>query len=152
MHLTLHTAKAGVATVVSLGMAVLGCLLGCMQPAASSSDGFFDSPASWNTSADPSQPMPMADGEICHGFGGNSSLPPSDRKPVSNGPLSCCPLEVTVIQKWDTASLEIAPPQELAAALIFPFVLSRVFGSTEFAPPISHSGRDSLLATHLLRI
>src|SRR5712691_2081431 len=152
MSLTLYTIKAGMATVVSLGMALLGCLVGCMQPAGSSFDKSLDAPTSWNTSADTGQSMPMAEAETCRSSEGNSSVPPGDRKPFSNGSLSCCPLEVTVIRNWDIAKLQIVPPREFAPAPNFSFILSRSFGPAESVPPVSHTGRDTLLVTRLLRI
>jgi hypothetical protein len=152
MHLTLHAVKAGVATVVSLAMAALGCLMGCMQPAASNTGRDSDTPAGWIISADASQSMPMAEGETCHQSGGNSPASPTGRRPASNGPLSCCPLEVTVIQRWDATELCVVPPQDFAPSSHFLFAPARFIGPAEFAQPLLHSGRDTLLETQLLRI
>src|SRR5437879_240016 len=102
MRATLKILKAGSATGVSLWMAVLACLMGCTQPALASSPAIVDASSRREDSADHTQSGLMADMENCHHAGGNSSAPPSDRKPASNGPVSCCPLEITVNQKWDT--------------------------------------------------
>ena len=152
MHLTLHTVKAAAATVVSLSMAALGCLIGCMQPAASSSGRGSEPSASWNISADASQSMPMARPETCHQSGGNLPVSPTDKKPASNGPLSCCPLEVTVIQKWETTGPSLAPPRDFSPSSHFPFVPARFWSTLKSAPLLLHGGRDTLLETKLLRI
>ena len=152
MHLTLHGVKAVGATVVSLSMAALGCLVGCMQPAASSPGRGSEATAPWNMSADAGQPTPVADAETCHKSGGNPPASPTGRKPASNGPLTCCPLEVTVIQRWDATELSVVPPQDFAPSSHFLLVPARFFGPSEFAQPLSHSGRDTLLETQLLRI
>jgi hypothetical protein len=94
----------------------------------------------------------MADMESCHHAGGSSSVPPSDRKPASNGALSCCPLEITVNQKWDATKLGIARSLDFATSSGFQLEIRRFSSLAEFAPSISHSGRDTLLQTHLLRI
>jgi hypothetical protein len=94
----------------------------------------------------------MAGMEICHHSGGNSSVPPSDKQPASNGALSCCPLEITVTQKWDTAQLRITPAPDFALSSNFHFEVTRFSRVAEFAQVISHKGRDTLLESHLLRI
>ena len=152
MHPVLYSVKAAAAMVVSSSMAALGCLMGCMQPAASGSGRASDTPASWNISSDAGHSMPMAEAENCHQSGGNSPASPADRKPASNGPLSCCPLEVTVIQKWDTTEPRIAPPRDFAPSSHFSSVLARLFVLPEYSQPLGHNGRDTLLETQLLRI
>jgi hypothetical protein len=152
MHSTLQILKAGTATGVSLWMAVLACLMGCTQPALANTPTIVDASSSQKHSADHSKSGLMADMENCHHSGGNSSAPPNDRKPASNGPVSCCPLEITVTPKWDTTKPGIAPARDFVPSSDFHFEAIRFSGPVEFAESLWHSGRDTLLETHLLRI
>ena len=152
MHSTFRTLKAGMATAVSLWMAALACIMGCTQPVLASSPAILDAPSIQKNSPEHSSSDVMADMESCHHSGGNSSVPPSDRKPASNGALSCCPLEITVNQKWDTSKLGIARSVVLAPSSGFHFEVTRFSSLVEFPRPIRHSGRDTLLKTLLLRI
>ena len=94
----------------------------------------------------------MINMENCHHSGGNSPAQPKDGKPDSNGAVSCCPLEVTVIQKWDTTALGIAAARDFVPSPDFDLLVTRFSEPAELAPSIWHSGRDTLLETHLLRI
>jgi hypothetical protein len=152
MRATLQILKAGTATGVSLWMAVLACLMGCTQPVLASSPAIVNASSSREDSAGHSQSGLMADMENCHHTSGDSSVPPNDRKPASNGPVSCCPLEITVTQKWDTTKLGIAPARDFVPSADFHFEAGRFSGPVELAESIWRSGRDTLLETHLLRI
>lgn len=152
MRSTLQILKAGTATGVSLWMGVLACLMGCTQPALASSSAIVYASSGREHSANHSQSGLMADMENCHHSSGNSSAPPNDRKPASNGPVSCCPLEITVTAKWDTTKLGIAPARDFVPSSDFHFEAARFSGPVEFAESLWHSGRDILLETHLLRI
>jgi len=122
--------QAVTSTVISVWMAVLACFMGCTLPAL----------------ANRSRSAPMADMDHCHHSG--KSPGNHDNKP---GPVSCCPLEITVAPKPDTAALAIAPT--LSFALASGFELPRVsFDLVELVPSVSHGGRDTLLKTRLLRI
>jgi hypothetical protein len=151
MRSTFHIIKAGTATAVSLWMAVLVCIIGCTQPVLASSPTILDASSTQKSSANYGSPELMADMESCHHSGGNSSVPPSDKKPASNGAVSCCPLEITVNQK-DAAKLGIARALEFTPSSGFHFEVTHYASLVEFPQPISHSGRDVLLETHLLRI
>jgi hypothetical protein len=152
MRSTFRTLKAGMATAVSLWMAALACIMGCTQPVLASSPAVLDASSIQKNSASHDSSELMADMESCHHSGGNSSVPPSDRKPASNGALSCCPLEITVNQKWDTTKMGIARSVVLAPSSGFLFEVTRFSSLTEFPRPVWHSGRDTLLKTLLLRI
>ena len=152
MRSTRYILKAGTATGVALWMAVLACLMGCMQPALASSQTIADASASRENSANHRQSELMADMQSCHHSGGDSSVPPNDKKPSSNGSVSCCPLEITVTPKWDATKLGIAPARSFVTVSDFHFEVARFSSPVGFAQPISHSGRDTLLETHLLRI
>src|SRR5277367_387357 len=103
MRLTLHTFKGWLATIISLWMAVLACLMGCTLPALADSHAshvsaiakseagtIAESPA--GSPAKRGEPEPMADMECCHHSGGKSPVKPGDGKPVPGGRMSCCPL------------------------------------------------------------
>jgi hypothetical protein len=153
MRTTSRIIKAGMATGVSLWMAILACAMGCTQPVlASSPTTILDASSIQKSSAAPSPPELMPDMESCHHSGGNSSVPPSDRKPTSNGALSCCPLEITVNQKWDATKLGIARTLEFAPSTGFHSQVTLFSSLAEFSQSIWHSGRDTLLQTRLLRI
>jgi hypothetical protein len=152
MRSTFHIVKAGMATAVSLWIAVLACVMGCTQPVLTSSPRILDASSTQNSPANHSSSELMADMESCHHSGGNSSVPPSDRKPASNGALSCCPLEITVTRKWDASKLGIARTLEFAPSSSFHFEVTLFSSLAEFPQPVWHSGRDTLLETHLLRI
>jgi hypothetical protein len=130
--LPLHTFKAWMATFTSLWIAVLACFMGCVLP----------------TLAEQHHSGPMA---CCHSSG-NSPAKPSDDKSTPTHGMSCCPLEVTVPTKWDGATVGIAPPQHFVLASNLDSTTAWFHYSVEFAPSIWHSGRDTLLETHLLRI
>src|SRR5579864_4169884 len=100
MRLTLTTTKAVTALVVSLWMAALACLMGCTQPLFFNSPAKVEASASQRNSVNQTQPDLMADMESCHHAGSNCPAPSNDKRPPSNGTVSCCPLEITVTPKW----------------------------------------------------
>jgi hypothetical protein len=152
MRLPFHSFRAVVATGVSLWMAVLACLVGCTIPILASS-GARDAPSMHEKSAEQNRPDLMADMPNCpHHSGGNAPAKPNDPKPVRGGGMSCCPVEVTVTSKPDTVTLHIAPAGDFVLASDFTLATIRFFHSVEFVSPVRHSGRDTLLETHLLRI
>ena len=151
MHAVLHAMKAGMATVLSLWIAILACVMGCTLPVLANTRAAAPSSPQENLPSHTHSGL-MADMENCHHSGGNSSVPPGDKQPASNGALSCCPLEITVTQKWDTAKLRIVPAPDFALSSDFHFEISRFSSPAEFAQVISHKGRDTLLESHLLRI
>lgn len=151
MHIAVNM-KAGIATVVSLSLALWGCLIGCMQPALANSQTSHESALSENIEANKNQPEGMADMETCHHSAGNSSSPHRNGKPSSDRVLSCCAFEVTVIQKWDMTRLQIVTHRDFVPSRDFAFTLTSSRGPAEFAQPVANSGRDTLLETSLLRI
>jgi len=152
MRLPIHTFKAGIATVMSLWMAVLACLMGCTLPQLASSA----SPralSDHNASAEPAQPDLMAGMENCpHHSGGNIPTKPNDPKPARRGGMSCCPVEVTVASKPQTATPQISAARSFVLQSPFSLATISLYHSLEVVAPAWHSGRDTLLETHLLRI
>lgn len=152
MPLTWHIMKAGMATAVSLWLAILACLMGCTQPAFANAPTIRDLSSSSKNFADPNPPELMADMENCHHSHGSSPASHNDGKPASNGAVSCCPLEITVAPKWNSAALKIVILQALLPPSDFHPVVTRLSRFAEPAAAQWHSGRDTLLETHLLRI
>ena len=161
---------------LSLWLAALACLVGCTIPIIANA-GSIHATTIHNTrsrhettsirenSAEQDQPGQtdlMAGMANCpHHSGGNAPAKPGPAKPdptKSNNPkrvpggMSCCPVEVTVVSKPDTVRLEIAPAGNFVLAPDLRLTTIRFFHSLEFVPPAWHSGRDTLLETHLLRI
>jgi len=151
MRSSLHTMKVGMAAALSLWLAVLACVMGCTLPVLANSQ-VAPASSTQKDSADRSQSGLMAEMENCHHSDSISSVPPGNKQPASNGAVSCCPLQITVTRKWDVAKLRIAPAPDFALSSDFHFEIARFSSPAEFAPSISHSGRDTLLETHLLRI
>jgi hypothetical protein len=152
MRLTMHTLKAALATAISLWLAVLACVMGCTQPALANSQSAAAASSPQENFVGHHHFGLMADMESCHHSDGNSSAPPGDRKSPSNGALSCCPLEITLAPKWSALKQGIAPGPDFVPPSGFHFEIARFSSPAEFAPPLSHNGRDTLLESHLLRI
>jgi hypothetical protein len=154
---------------LSLWLAALACLVGCTIPILANA-GSIHATTIHNTrslhearsirenSAEQSEPDLMAGMANCpHHSGGNAPAKPGPTKQnspkrVPGGGMSCCPVEVTVASKPDTVRLEIAPAGNFVLAPDLRLTAIRFFHSVEFVPPTWHSGRDTLLETHLLRI
>jgi hypothetical protein len=152
MRLPFFNFRAAVASAVSLWMAVLACLVGCTIPSLASS-GAGTAPSVRENSAEQTQPDVMADMPNCpHHSGGNIPAKPSEPRPVHGGGMSCCPVEVTVTSKPDAVTLHVAPASNFVLAPDFTLATIQLFHSVELVPPVWHSGRDTLLETHLLRI
>jgi hypothetical protein len=176
MRSLFHTFRAVVATGLSLWMAVLACLVGCTVPAlansgpmaatsnktpsVSAAPSLYVAPTQENA-ADQTQSASMADMENCPHHSGshsgrnssnNAPAKPNGPKPVPGGRMSCCPVEVTVASKPTTATQRIESASDFVLESNFTLTTTRFFHSVEFVPPVRHSGRDTLLETHLLRV
>lgn len=152
MRLPFHTFRAAIATGLSLWMAVWACLIGWTLPSlANSSSSRFS--AIQQNSAQQSEPDLMVDmPNGPHHSARNAPAKPNSGNPVRSGGMSCYPVEVTVNPKPDTATLQIAPGRDFVLLTDFSLMTIHSFHPVEFLPPTSHSGRDTLLETHLLRI
>jgi hypothetical protein len=131
MNPRLHIFKKVTATMISLWMAVLACFMGCTLPALANHD----------------QSEPMANMEHCH----RSSKAPGNHDGKPAGPMSCCPLEITVAPKPDSVALAVAPTLDFVLASGFELP-QRSSDTVELVPSVWHSGRDTLLKIRLLRI
>ena len=166
MRLSFHAFRTAMAAGLSLWLAALACLVGCTIPILANA-GSIHATTIHNTRSirensaeqdQPGQPDLMAGMENCpHHSGGNAPAKPgptnqNSPKRVPGGGMSCCPVEVTVASKPDTVRLEIAPAGNFVLTPDLRLTTIRFFHSVEFVPPAWHSGRDTLLETHLLRI
>jgi hypothetical protein len=157
MRFSFHALRTAVAAGLSLWLAALACLVGCTIPILANAESINAASIRENSPAQ-SEPGVMAGMENCpHHSGGNAPAKPGPAKPnapknVPGGAMSCCPAEVTVASKPGTVRLQIAPPGNFVLAPDFRLAPIRFFHSVEFVPPPWHSGRDTLLETHLLRI
>jgi hypothetical protein len=148
-----HTFRAAVATGLSLWMAVLACLLGCTLPSFANTTALIKSSSVQQNSAGQSQPDLMARMENCpHHSTDNPPAKQNDGKPVRNGGMSCCPVEVTVASKPHKVILHVAPARDFVLESGFSSITPRFFHSVEFFQPFLRIGRDTLLKTQLLRI
>ncbi len=136
------TFRSSVAASLSIWLAFVACLMGCTLPA-------FAGSAPNLAATTESQPSPqadlMADMLDCphHHPANDSPAKPKDGKPVHGGAMSCCPVEITVGQKWDAAALGIVP----VVAVMSPgrrFGKPRTFTlQLEIEAPIRHSRQRS---------
>jgi hypothetical protein len=139
------------AAALSFWMAAAACVLGCMQPLLANPAPQMEVSIAQNHSLIQAHTGPMPDMDCCH-HENNPSDPASDKKPHHQA-VSCCPLDARL-----TPAQKFAPPSAIAFK-------SDVVSSTDFALPfapfrrpfliddaLSHTGRDTLRKTHVLRI
>jgi hypothetical protein len=141
-----------VTTGISLWIAVVACLIGCTLPGFANF-GSASASSIHENSAEQNQPDLMANMENCpHHSGKNAPPKQSDGKPVRGGRMSCCPVEVTVASKPNTATLHVVAARQFVLKSNFGLVTVRYVHSPEFVPLFGPSGRETLLETQLLRI
>jgi hypothetical protein len=151
MSLPLRISGTIVASGLSLWMAVLACFVGCALPVFANSDS---TPAGEiQDQADQSSADAMAGMENCphHHSDGNCPQQPNGGKPGHSGGMSCCLIEITVNPKWNPASLGLVPHAILLRSNPS-FFVAKTYPSLNFDSHIWHTGRDTLLATRLLRV
>jgi len=136
------------ATVLSLWLGVLACVLGCGKLSAASPSA-PETQVSGPSAA--SCPEPGGDaGEPCCRHGHN---PGGGSEKNRHHSISCCPAETALIQKQN-----VAPPASAdlhVTELMLPsFRLSNSVSAHASASPsiLRHAGRDILLQVHVLRI
>jgi hypothetical protein len=144
MHLTWHVVKVGTAVGVSLWIAVVACVMGCTLPAITGLQA--------SVATNHGRTGLMADMEGCHHSSGRRPAPGKDEKPVPNSTGSCCPVETTLTQRWNPETTRAAVSHDFVQPANFGLINNGFSAMIETAPPIPHTGRDTLLGTHLLRI
>jgi hypothetical protein len=146
-----RTLDSVLAVALSFWMAAAACVIGCMQPVLANSPAQSGGSIGKGHSLNQAHTGPMADMDCCH-HEKTPSDPARDKKPHHQA-VSCCPLDarVTPAQKWEPASTIAFKGEALSTTqLDFPFALFRhpfVIGDA-----LWHSGRGTLLKTHVLRI
>jgi hypothetical protein len=133
-------------------MAVLACLIGCTLPSFVNF-GLVSASSVHSNSAKQSRPDLLANmGNCPHHSGSNIPAKQNGGKPGPDGRMSCCPVEVTVASKPDTVTLHVPAARDFVLEPNFSLTTVRFFHSVEFVPLSWGSGRNTLLATRLLRI
>ena len=147
-----HTFRAAVAAGISLWIAVLACLIGCTLPSFANF-GQVSASSIHENSADQNHPDLMANMENCpHHSDRNAPPKQNDGKPVRDGRMSCCPVEITVASKPNTVTLHVAFARDFVLKSDLGLMTVRSFHSAELAPLFGRTGRDTLLETRLLRV
>jgi hypothetical protein len=139
------------AAALSFWMAAAACVIGCMQPVLANAPVQNAVSIGQSYSRNKTHTGPMPDMDCCNREKSPSD-PASGKKPHHQA-VSCCPLDARL-----TPAQKFAPPSAIAFK-------SDVISSTEFDLPFAlfrrafliddplwHSGRDTLLKTHVLRI
>jgi hypothetical protein len=133
--------------------------MGCMQPVlAGSTHGHATQQAqSDRARSERAQPHRaqsglMPDMDCCKHE--SPSAPARDKKPSPHESVSCCPLDarVTPTQKWNAPISGIAFKAAIISSNEFRFSFALFCNPPGFAHASWHSGRDTLLKTHTLRI
>jgi hypothetical protein len=152
MRFPRRTFGTAVAAGMSLWMAALACLIGCTLPSFANF-GLASASSIQQNSAVQSQADLMADMPNCpHHSTSNTPGKQDDRKPVPGGRMSCCPVEVTVASKPNTLTPHLHALHGFVLQSNFSLTAVRFLHSVESVPLSRRSGRDTLLATQLLRI
>lgn len=133
---------------LSCWMAAVACVIGCMQPVIARSEPSISKVHSRNGT----QSGLMADMDCCNHE--SSSAPTNDKKPSPHDSVSCCPLDarVTPTQKLNPPILGIAFKADTVSSREFHFAFALFCDRLVFAHAFWHSGRDTLLKAHVLRI
>jgi hypothetical protein len=139
------------AVALSFWMAAAACVIGCMQPVLADSAAQSGGSIGNSHSLNQTHTGPMPDMDCCH-HEKTPSDPATDKKPHHQA-VSCCPLDarLTRAQKWGPASTIAFKSEPVSTTeLDFPFALFRHSFAIDHA--LWHSGRGTLLKTHVLRI
>jgi len=139
------------AVALSFWMAAAACVIGCMQPVLANFPAQSEGSIGNSHSLNQTHTGPMPDMDCCH-HEETPSDPAKDKKSHHQA-VSCCPLDarVTPAQKWGPASTTAFKSEPVSTTeLDFPFALFRHSFAIDHA--LWHSGRGTLLKTHVLRI
>src|SRR5215470_7036632 len=126
-------------TVLSIWLGFLACALGCVQPALAAEI----CPTPQQISRSSHFAIPVDDGaNCCHHQRGSSNNSGSQH----HTSMSCCPLDATVIQKQDLASISsVVLHVVLPALLVLDVPVRSSSTDTIVEPTLWQSGRDVLL-------
>jgi hypothetical protein len=133
------------ATVLSLWLGVLACLLGCATPASASTERRQAS----EVGAVNCSNRDMEVGDSCCQHGHN----PGGSEKNRHHEVSCCPTETVLIQKRNLTSPALTHLFAAVLTLVNLHPSGYVPARTNASPaPVWQSGRDILLQVHVLRI
>lgn len=135
--------RSAMATVLSLWLGLLACLLGCAKPVAAASMGQGQSAG---TGVCPERDSETGDSCCQRGHSGGSEK-------NSHHAKSCCPTE-TALTENNTLAAAVPVSIHLAALTLPKFDVSGFVSASENAevPALWHAGRDILRQVHVLRI
>ena len=137
------------ATVLSLWLGILACVLGCAQPMSASTLSTHIRISELKTIGNEDTKGEMADAASCF----HHSRGASEKNKQNAQTVSCCPLDATLIQKQDPVSpLQTDSHVILLMLLAFRPALPLSAMNRTSAPTTGHAGRDVLLQIHVLRI
>jgi hypothetical protein len=148
---------------LSLWMAVAACVMGCMQPVlagsthshaqqAQSERARSERARSGRTQLGQAQSGLMPEMDCCKHE--SPSAPANNKKSSPHEAVSCCPLDarVTPTQKLNAPITGIAFKAATISSNEFRFACALFCNPPGFTHAFWHSGRDTLLKTHILRI
>ncbi len=152
---TLMRSTPSITRVLTIGlsfwMAVVACVVGCMQPVFASV-AINDQVLSKKNSVNRAHATVTHDMDCRHHE--SRSGPANDDKSLPNDSVSCCPLDarVTATQKLDPALSASAFENDAIPSLEFRFAFAAFSRHLTLEQAVWHSGRDTLLKAHVLRI
>ena len=143
---------------LSLWMAVAACVMGCMQPVLAGSTHSHSQQArseraqSGRAQLGQAQSGLMPDMDCCKHE--SPSAPTNDKKSSPHEAVSCCPLDarVTPTQKLNAPVSGMAFKAATISSNEFRFAFALFCNPPGLTHAFWHSGRDTLLKTHVLRI
>jgi hypothetical protein len=139
------------AAALSFWMAAAACVIGCMQPVLVNAAPQNEASIRQSHSPNQAHTGAMPDMDCCNHERSPSS-PPSGKKPHHEA-VSCCPLDarLTPAQKFAPPSA-IAFKSDLVSSTEFDLSFAPFRRAFQIDDALSHTGRDTLLKTHVLRI
>ena len=143
-------AKQALAIALSLWMAVLACVLGCLQPALA--HPVTSEQALTKTGSIHQGHALLHEMDCCHRE--SPSAPADKQHSPAQDSISCCPLDarVTPTPQLNPPVTEIAFQADTVSSGEFHFAFALFCDPATLTHVFWHSGRDTLLHTHLLRI
>ena len=136
--------RSGTASVLSLWLGVLACLLGCARPTSAAAES-RTSMAGAVSCLDTDR----AAEDSCCQHGHNPASPESNRHHA----MSCCPTETALIQKQSIAAPALTHVFVAVLALLNVDASNLVFASASAGDGVPwQAGRDILRQVHVLRI
>lgn len=151
MRIAIQRFRMATAITLTLWMAALACLTGCMLPAfADPSPKQISCPEP--SAADPGGMDLVAGMANCPHAGHHNPANPQGGRRAPSGGMSCCFMELNVPTKLQTPQPQLVAARMAVPVTIFDVTPLWTHSALEFQVPVFRAGRDTLLQTHLLRI